>query len=403
MPFSIVRDDIARVSADAVVNAANPRLKAGGGVCGSLFAAAGAADMQAACDAIGGCPTGSAVATPAFALDAKWCIHAVGPVWNGGVSGEREALRSCYRALFAKVIRLGARSVAFPLISAGIYGFPAGQALAIAREETESFLREHDDVEATLVVFDRAVLRAGNALFEEIAEYIDDEYVDSSPYARGRSRRLDGCGADLDAAALAAEEVGGAELGAATADAADVAAGSAFGAVSAAAPMAAEAADEPLILKAPSALASLWRRGKARGEGADRGRPEAAAAPQELDDLLDNLDASFSETVLALIDERGLADSEVYHRANLSRQLFSKIRSNRAYRPTKPTAVALAVALRLSVSQTQDLLARAGFTLSRSSKFDVIVRFFLERRIYDVFQINEALFAYDQPLLGSAG
>lgn len=341
MPFSIVRNDIAHVSADAVVNAANPRLKAGGGVCGSLFAAAGAADMQAACDAIGGCPTGSAVATPAFALDAKWCIHAVGPVWNGGVSGEREALRSCYRALFAEVIRLGARSVAFPLISAGIYGFPVDQALAIAREETESFLREHDDVNVTLVVFDRAVLRAGNALFEEIAEYIDDEYVDSSPYARGRSRRLDGYAADLDAATLAAEEVGGMGLDVpAAADAADAAADVAFGAVPAAdvafgaapaaAPAPAEAADEPLILRAPSALASLWRRGKAQGEGADRDGPEAAAAPQELDDLLDNLDASFSETVLALIDERGLADSKVYHRANLSRQLFSKIRSNRA-------------------------------------------------------------------------
>lgn len=342
MPFLIVRDDIARISADAIVNAANTRLQAGGGVCGALFAAAGAADMQAACDAIGGCPTGSAVSTPAFALDATWVIHAVGPIWRGGLSGEREALRSCYRSVFAEAERLGVRSVAYPLVSAGIYGFPVDEALAIAREETEAFLRVHEDVSVTLVMFDRATVRAGGELFDEIDEYIDDEYVEASPYMRRRAERL-----------------------------------------------AVEAWD-----------------GAAPGGLADAGAPSGyadGAAPRELDDLLSNLDASFSETLLVLIDERGMTDAEVYHRANLSRQLFSKIRSNRAYRPTKQTAVALAVALELDPRQTQDLLGRAGLALSRSSKFDVIVRFFLERGVHDVFRINEALFAYDQPLLGSMG
>lgn len=334
MPFLIVRDDIARVSADAVVNAANPALQAGGGVCGALFAAAGAERMREACDAIGGCPTGSAVVTPGFDLDAKWCIHAVGPVWRGGGEGEREALRSCYRSVFAQVERLGARSVAFPLISAGIFGFPVDEALSIAREEAEAFLAHCDEVEATLVVFDRAVVRAGSALFDQVREYIDDGYVDASPHMRGRLQRL-------------AEEPW---LGAASA---------------------------PMTMD--------------------------AAAPRELDELLDDLDASFSETLLALIDDRGLTDAQVYHRANLSRQLFSKIRGNRAYRPTKATAVALAVALELDLDQTQDLLGRAGLALSRSSRFDVIVRFFLERGIHDVFRMNEVLFAYDQPLLGSQG
>lgn len=334
MPFLIVRDDIARVSADAVVNAANPALQAGGGVCGALFAAAGAERMREACDAIGGCPTGSAVVTPGFDLDAKWCIHAVGPVWRGGGEGEREALRSCYRSVFAQVERLGARSVAFPLISAGIFGFPVDEALSIAREEAEAFLAHRDEVEATLVVFDRAVVRAGSALFDQAREYIDDGYVDASPHMRDRLQRL---------------------------------------------------AEEPW-LGAASAPMTM-----------------AAAAPRELDELLDDLDASFSETLLALIDERGLTDAQVYHRANLSRQLFSKIRGNRAYRPTKATAVALAVALELDLDQTQDLLGRAGLALSRSSRFDVIVRFFLERGIHDVFRMNEVLFAYDQPLLGSQG
>ena len=363
MPFLIVRDDIARVSADAIVNAANTRLQAGGGVCGALFAAAGAADMQAACDAIGGCPTGSAVSTPAFALDATWVIHAVGPIWRGGLSGEREALRSCYRSVFAEAERLGVRSVAYPLVSAGIYGFPVDEALAIAREETEAFLRVHEDVSVTLVMFDRATVRAGGELFDEIDEYIDDEYVEASPHMRRRAERL-------------AVEVWDA---AAPDGLADVGAPSGH-------------ADSA----APEAFAAAFG-----GEAVCAAL--SAAAPRELDDLLSNLDASFSETLLALIDERGMTDAEVYHRANLSRQLFSKIRSNRAYRPTKPTAVALAVALELDPRQTQDLLGRAGLALSRSSKFDVIVRFFLERGVHDVFRINEALFAYDQPLLGSMG
>lgn len=363
MPFLIVRDDIARVSADAIVNAANTRLQAGGGVCGALFAAAGAADMQAACDAIGGCPTGSAVSTPAFALDATWVIHAVGPIWRGGLSGEREALRSCYRSVFAEAERLGVRSVAYPLISAGIYGFPVDEALAIAREETEAFLRDHMDVAVTLVMFDRATMRAGSELFDEIDEYIDDEYVEASPHMRRRAERL-------------AVEVWDAAAPDGLADA-----GAPSGLADSAAPEAFAAA-----FGGEAVCAAL-----------------SAAAPRELDDLLSNLDASFSETLLVLIDERGMTDAEVYHRANLSRQLFSKIRSNRAYRPTKPTAVALAVALELDPRQTQDLLGRAGLALSRSSKFDVIVRFFLERGVHDVFRINEALFAYDQPLLGSMG
>lgn len=372
MPFLIVRDDIARVSADAIVNAANTRLQAGGGVCGALFAAAGAADMQAACDAIGGCPTGSAVSTPAFALDATWVIHAVGPIWRGGLSGEREALRSCYRSVFAEAERLGVRSVAYPLVSAGIYGFPVDEALAIAREETEAFLRVHEDVAVTLVMFDRATMRAGGELFDEIDEYIDDEYVEASPHMRRRAERL--AVEAWDAAAPDGLADAGAPSGLA-----DVGAPSGH-------------ADSA----APEAFAAAFG-----GEAVCAAL--SAAAPRELDDLLSNLDASFSETLLALIDERGMTDAEVYHRANLSRQLFSKIRSNRAYRPTKPTAVALAVALELDPRQTQDLLGRAGLALSRSSKFDVIVRFFLERGVHDVFRINEALFAYDQPLLGSMG
>lgn len=380
MPFSIVRNDIARVHADVLVNAANTRLAEGGGVCGALFAAAGREQMRAACDAIGGCPTGGAVATPAFNLPARWCVHAVGPIWRGGGHGEEAALRSCYQSMFARVVELGARSVAYPLISAGIYGYPTEAALAVARDETRAFLAEHDDIEVTLVVFDRSTVRLGSALEQVIREYIDDEYVAQSPHVRRRGAELERearWAAGAAAPAAAKPEAEDAESTDRKVD---------FFASSFAGDDAEESVPDGVVFRACSAAAPA---------------PAAGAAPTELEDLLEHLDAGFSETLLALIDQRGLADAEVYHRANLSRQLFSKIRSNPAYRPTKPTAVALAMALELDVPATQDLLSRTGLTLSRTSKFDVIVRFFLERGIYDIYQLNEALFAYGQPLVGS--
>lgn len=341
MPFSIVRNDIARVNADVLVNAANERLAAGGGVCGAIFDGAGASRMAAACARIGRCPTGSAVTTPGFDLPCRWVVHAVGPIWRGGSHGERELLRSCYRSVFAEVARLGAASVAFPLISAGIFGYPVREALDVARAEASAFLDDHPDMEVTLVVFTRDVVAQGVALLGELREYVDDAYVDNSPHLYDRSAELrELCVPDA----------------------------------------------WPLAAEPPAAPAPI------AGD---------LVPPDELAERLAHLDASFSEALLALIDERGLTDAQVYRRANLSRQLFSKIRSKPDYRPSKPTAVALALALGLTLPQTQELLAHAGLTLSRSSKFDVIVEFYLARGVHDVMTVNEALFAFDQPLLGS--
>lgn len=341
MPFSIVRNDIARVRADVLVNAANERLAAGGGVCGAIFDGAGASKMAAACAQVGHCPTGSAATTPGFDLPCRWVVHAVGPIWRGGTHGERNLLRSCYRSVFAEVVRLGATSVAFPLISAGIFGYPVREALDVARAEASAFLDGHPDVEVTLVVFTRDVVAQGVALLGELREYVDDAYVERSPHLYDRSAELRELRAPEAHPFVAAS----------------------------------------LAVPAPAA-----------------GGP---VPPDELAERLAHLDASFSEVLLALIDERGLTDAQVYRRANLSRQLFSKIRSKPDYRPSKPTAVALALALGLTLPQTQELLAHAGLTLSRSSKFDVIVEFYLARGVHDVMTVNEALFAFDQPLLGS--
>lgn len=377
MPFSIVRDDISRVHADVLVNAANVRLAPGGGVCGALFSAAGFDEMRAACEAIGGCATGDAVATPAFNLPARWCVHAVGPIWRGGRAHEEELLHRCYRSAFARAVELGARSVAFPLISAGIYGFPVERALAIAREEVAAFLRHHDEVALTLVVFERAVVQMGNALVGQVQEYIDDEYVDSSSFMRRDMGELE---RELqwteDASAPLSVEM----------------------AEPVALPDCLQEDDASIAAPRPFVAANIRMPGAAMP-----GAPSRAGATldAEIAQLVATLDAPFSTTLLALIDARGMTDAEVYHRANISRQLFSKIRGNESYRPSKQTVVALAIALELDMSATQDLLARAGFTLSKSSKFDVIVRFFIERGIYDLFQLNEVLFAYDLPLVGS--
>lgn len=337
MPFGIILDDIAHVRADVLVNAANERLVAGGGVCGAIFAGAGHERMSAACRELGGCPTGGAVTTPGFDLPCRWVVHAVGPIWRGGAHGEQDQLHACYRSVFAEVERLGAASVAFPLISVGIFGYPVREALDVARDEASAFLGRCPDVEVTLVVFSSDVVAACVPDADELREFIGDEYVVASPFAHGRDRMAD----------LRASLPDG----------------------------------DFSVLAAPAA---------------------AAAAPDDLADRLAHLDASFSQALLALIDERGLTDAQVYRRANISRQLFSKIRSHADYRPTKPTAVALAMALGLTLPETQELLAHAGLTLSRSSRFDVIVEFYLSRGVHDVMTVNEALFAYDQPLLGSA-
>ena len=386
MPFTIVRDDITHLHVDAIVNAANERLWEGGGVCGAIFAAAGSDQLRAACSEIGFCPTGSAVATPAFNLPARHIIHAVGPIWHGGTQGERELLGSCYRNALETAYALGDRSIAFPLISSGIYGYPKRDALAVARDEIRAFLETHE-MDVTLVLFDRAALDAGSTLNERVARYIDDTYVEASGYTARSSweRNLPASQGGLRGQADSVH--------ARTSTPAP------------AAPMAA-----PAEAKRPSLRERLFHHRKEEQPAGDALSDASAyptapsiAQPRQtlsLDEMLDHLDSSFSETLLTLIDRRGLTDAQAYKRANVSRQHFSKIRSNPAYQPKKVTVLAFAVALELSLDETRMLLERAGFALSHADKRDIIVEFFISQHIYDVFLINQTLFDFDQQLLG---
>lgn len=399
MPFTIERNDLASVSADAIVVAANEDLQITGGVGEAVAKAAGFTNVQEACNAIRHCPTGSAVATPAFDLPAKVIIHAVGPIWQGGSQNEVALLRDAYDAALSCAAENNAHSIALPLLSAGIYGFPADISLSVAQNAIHDYLDSHD-TEIRLVLFDRTALQAGLSSYDRIAEYIDDVYVDKQLDARKKARRTE-----------------------TLSDAFLTAAGTAYGALSASLSAVSPTAASPSAAILSSLFSSRKDTEKETSEdleGADTQDSveavyegpltenynyeeslarETPSKSSSLSDLLDSLDASFSTTLLALIDTKGMTDAQVYKRANMSRQLFSKIRSDAFYKPTKKTVLALAIALELDLGTTEDLLRRAGFALSHSSKADIIIEYFIKNNQFDIFEINATLYAFDQPIL----
>lgn len=336
MPFFIIRDDITRLSVDAIVNAANSSLLGGGGVDGAIHRAAGPR-LSEECRMLGGCSTGEAKITKGYDLPARFVIHTVGPVWYGGNRNEPALLASCYRKSLSLAEINGCESVAFPLISAGVYGYPKKEAIDIASCEIKAFLQTHD-MTVYLVIFDRSAFDSAKEKYADLQSYIDEHYVtlhsDSPRLFHNRQKAA----MQMDTCAM--PQMAGA-------------------------------------------------------------RPQAMGAkPNSLKEQLKKLDESFSQSLLRRIDERGMTDAECYKKANIDRKLFSKIRSDKNYKPSKQTALAFAIALELDADETDDLLQKAGFALSKSSALDVIIRYFIERKNYDIYQINEALFAYDQPLLG---
>ena len=328
MPLQIVRNDITKMKVDAIVNAANTSLLGGGGVGGAIHRAAGP-KLLAECRKLNGCPTGDAKMTKGYHLKAKYIIHTVGPIYRDGHHQEEKLLRSCYQKSLALALEKDCDSIAFPLISAGAYGYPKDQALQIAIEEISHFLLEHDMM-VYLVIFDLKAFQISAKLFAHIQSYIDDHYVISHSDAVSSLRR--------NRKALL---------------------------------------DEPPVMEGSVYYEAL-----------------------NLEDALKQMDESFSEMLMRKIDEAGMKDSECYKKANVDRKLFSKIRSHKNYKPSKKTVLAFAIALELPLDETNDMLKKAGYALSHSNKFDIIVEYFIIHKHYDIYEINEALFAFDQPLLG---
>jgi O-acetyl-ADP-ribose deacetylase (regulator of RNase III) len=344
MPFEIIRNDITKMTVDSIVNAANTGLKMGGGVCGAIFAAAGADKLQAECDQIGFCAVGEAVITDGYRLPAKKIIHTVGPVWQGGAANEAKLLHRAYTSSLQLALEQDCKTIAFPLISSGIYGYPKDQALKIAVAAISEFLLEHELL-VYLVVFDKKAFAFSEKLFADIKKYLDDHYVDEHPvYERNIEFEP-----DL----------------------------SKYNRVRMTTPQEKLAESQP-FMPAP-----------------------AVAIKRSLEDLLEQRDDSFSEMLLRLIDQKGMTDVETYKKANIDRKLFSKIRSKKDYNPSKATAIAFAIALELNLDETHDLLGRAGYALSHSNTFDLIIEYFINGENYDIYEINEALFAFDQALLGA--
>ena len=346
MPFLMIRNDITKVAADAIVNPANRNLLQGSGTSRAIYQAAGEQELTAACEAIGRCDLGRAVCTPAFGLSAKYIFHAVCPAWQGGGFGEAEQLAGAYHSALELAAEYHCESVAFPLLSSGNYGYPKEQAFRIAVDTITQYVMEHD-LTVYLVLYDRHSLAVSRKLFALVEEYIDDHYVaqndESHQFDRRRRESVERRRWRLEEEAT---------------------------------PMLETAAAPPPPATTPMAARSL-------------------------EHLMDNLGESFTTRLLRLIDERGLKDSTVYKQSNISRQHFSKIQCNRDYNPKKKTVLAFAVGLHLSEDETIDLLKSAGYAFSDGSKRDWIVRYCLEHKIYNINQVNTLLFEYDQEQLGA--
>ena len=338
MPLQIIRQDITKMKVDAIVNTTNEEMVGYSGVDLAVHEGAGA-ELDKECQLLAPLGLGTAKITKGYNLDAKYIIHTSGPIWNGGLAGESIILKSCYLESLKLAVENGCESVAFPLISAGTYGYPKDKVLKFAIQVITQFLYSHE-LTVYLCVFDRTSYEFSKELFNEISEFIDDSYVEKCTSYSG----------EFDESCYADEE----------------------------------RAPQPYI--APCASVPM---------------EYGSVKNKSLEEYMKAMDKSFAYKLFDYIDAKGMTDVECYKKANVDKKTFSKIKCNpQTYKPSKQTAVAFAIALKLTLDETQDLLSSAGLTLSRSFVFDKIIRYFIQKGNYNIFEINEALFEFDQMLLG---
>ena len=376
MPLQILRQDITKMQVDAIVNTTNEEMIGYSGVDLAVHEAAGPL-LESACRKLAPLGLGEAKITSGYNLDAKYIIHTSGPIWQGGLVGESIILKSCYIEALKLAVEYNCNSVAFPLISSGAYGYPKDQVLRFATQVITEFLYDHE-LTVYICVFDRKSYELSKEIFDDISAIIDDDYVED--YHEENFARSCVLASEID------EDFE-------------------------------EESEKEFIVPdcEPFETLTLSDTGLIGGgvkpkACADFSPPVQAmcSAPvyssvenKTLQEYMKAMDKSFAYKLFDFIDERGMTDVECYKKANIDKKTFSKIKCNPdTYKPSKQTAVAFAIALELNLEETQDLLASAGLTLSRSFKFDKIIRYFIQKEIYDIFIINEALFEFDQVLLG---
>ena len=360
MPLLISRNDITKITVDAIVNAANTQLRMGGGVCGAIFKAAGEQKLQQACNQLAPIKTGEAVITDGFKSKAKFIIHTAGPIYKDGDTQQEKQLYNCYQNSLKLAAAKQLESVAFPLISSGIYGYPPDKALNIALKSIHDFLGSYDgSMTVYMIVYNNDAFAAAQKLYADIESYIDERLIKDDILERRRRFNF---------------EVGNANC-----------------CMEMPSPM--QTNDET----ADSEDASICECCASIQE------PLGAAKESNLGNILSNLEDSFNKQLFKFIRQKNMTNAEVYKNANLDRRLFSKIISNEDYTPGKNTIFALAISLKLNIEETQSLLRSAGFAISHSSKADLIIEYYIthqDSEIYNIDELNFLLFKNNQVQLG---
>ena len=351
MPLKIIRQDITKIKCDAIVNPTNRHMWPGGGADAAIHEVAGP-ELLEYCQKLGGVSVGEAKITPAFNLPCKYVIHTAGPEWEGGLAGERVLLRSCYKESMKLAISHKCKSVAFPLIASGLYGYPKDRVLSEATDVISRYLERYE-MDVYIVVYDKTAYSISRELYDDVQSFVDNFYVEThsdmfdnfreeATYQEHKAKRAKRIAIDKCIMADAVPDF---------------------------APMCSEI--------------------------------EATFHSERLDDMLENMDKGFADTLFYYIDKKGITDVEAYKRSNVGKKTFSKIKCNKDYKPSKITAVSFAVGLHLNLEETQHLLSTAGMCLSRANKFDVIIEYFIMTGKYDsIFDVNEVLYQFDQSLLG---
>ena len=405
MPLNIIRQSIIEVEADAIVNTANPHPAVGGGTDTAVYEAAGREQLMEARRKIGDIEEGCAAATPAFNLPYRIIIHTVSPVWQDGQHGETELLRSCYLSSLKIAEENACASVAFPLLASGSNGFPKDIALKTALDAIQSYLMDHE-MNVILAVFDKTSFELSSNVYADVRSYILQHQVDALEAREYRKRRDHYTPVSGAAYHRRPKEP--------AAQAKDLREG-----IQARERRRKDSAPGIYALQIPkkeeyekdeeTAAAATY------ADTADYAEANDVAEEYALSPSIQAIDAddvSFSDIVrsaareetfqvqlLKLIDASGETDPVVYKRANIDRKLFAKIRKDENYKPSRKTAIALAIALKLNLAETQDLLQRAGYSISLTTTSDLIIRYCLENGIWNINDVNSILFRFDQETL----